>query len=423
MVERAAAATPAQITALHGRVTLRDPRRSATGSRCAARGATRPGRPQRRRGAAEVDGVAFRRGGHVRLRPGPDADLHARLLDGREATIERIFVDYDGRVHLGVTVDGDPGQELMRETEPAPVLLRPRGGGDRPVTERETRILVAGIGNAWLRDDGFGGEVARRLAALDCRRGRRDGRRHRRPRPGVRGDARLRRAGHRRRQPPGRRAGDALRDGARRGRRSTAGSRTARRSTRTAMDPQTVLRFVKSIGAWPGRVMVIACEPAEVEELGFGLTEPVNERGRAGDRRSSRRRSASCVRPPSRGDAELHELSPERRDREHRRQARGRAARDRRQPARRPAAAGRAGHARLLLRVRRPRHAVRGRAAGEEVVDAAPALQRVRARVGDRDPGVPLPGLRRVGRRGGGGKRVRGRVDRGGGGRHASHTR
>ena len=27
------------------------------------------------------------------------------------------------------------------------------------------------------------------------------------------------------------------------------------------MDPQTVLRFVKSIGAWPGRVLVIACEP------------------------------------------------------------------------------------------------------------------------------------------------------------------
>ena len=29
------------------------------------------------------------------------------------------------------------------------------------------RILVAGVGNAWLRDDGFGGEVARRLEQLD----------------------------------------------------------------------------------------------------------------------------------------------------------------------------------------------------------------------------------------------------------------
>ena len=33
--------------------------------------------------------------------------------------------------------------------------------------EREVRILVAGVGNAWLRDDGFGGDVARRLSARD----------------------------------------------------------------------------------------------------------------------------------------------------------------------------------------------------------------------------------------------------------------
>src|SRR6202161_922409 len=43
------------------------------------------------------------------------------------------------------------------------------------------------------------------------------------------------------------------------------------------MDPQTVLRFVKSIGAWPGRVVVIACEPAEIEEMGWGLSETVSE--------------------------------------------------------------------------------------------------------------------------------------------------
>jgi hypothetical protein len=63
-----------------------------------------------------VDGVSFRRGGKVVIRPAADADLHARLLDGRTATIERIFVDYDGKAHLGVTIDGDPGQDLMRET-------------------------------------------------------------------------------------------------------------------------------------------------------------------------------------------------------------------------------------------------------------------------------------------------------------------
>ena len=33
------------------------------------------------------------------------------------------------------------------------------------------RILVAGIGNAWLSDDGFGGEVVKRLEARELREG------------------------------------------------------------------------------------------------------------------------------------------------------------------------------------------------------------------------------------------------------------
>ncbi len=95
------------------------------------------------------------------------------MLDGRTATIERIFVDYDGKTHLGVTIDDDPGQELMRETGRLPVLLRPRGGGDRmsdcDSADRLRAILVAGIGNAWLRDDGFGGEVAGGCPSASCR--------------------------------------------------------------------------------------------------------------------------------------------------------------------------------------------------------------------------------------------------------------
>ena len=61
-----------------------------------------------------------------------------------------------------------------------------------------------------------------------------------------------------------------------------------------AMDPQTVLRFVKSVGAWPGRVVVIACEPADVEEMGWGLSDAGPGRRRA--RRRPRRRDgrASC---------------------------------------------------------------------------------------------------------------------------------
>ena len=78
----------------------------------------------RTRGASEVrgeqhavlDGVRFQRGDTVLLRPGTERDPFDRMLDGRHATIERIYVDYDDRVHIGVTVDDDPGQELMRET-------------------------------------------------------------------------------------------------------------------------------------------------------------------------------------------------------------------------------------------------------------------------------------------------------------------
>jgi hydrogenase maturation protease len=42
-----------------------------------------------------------------------------------------------------------------------------------------------------------------------------------------------------------------------------------------AMDPQTVLRFVKTLGAWPGKVVIVACEPAEVEAMGMGHSDQV----------------------------------------------------------------------------------------------------------------------------------------------------
>jgi hypothetical protein len=65
---------------------------------------------------ATVDGVTFERGDTLVLRPGTERDFYDRMLDGRTATLERIYLDFDDRVYLGVTVDDDPGQELMRET-------------------------------------------------------------------------------------------------------------------------------------------------------------------------------------------------------------------------------------------------------------------------------------------------------------------
>ena len=37
-----------------------------------------------------------------------------------------------------------------------------------------------------------------------------------------------------------------------------------------SMDPMTMLRFVRAVGGWPGRVQVIACEPEIVEDVGLG---------------------------------------------------------------------------------------------------------------------------------------------------------
>ena len=144
MVARAAAATPEDIMSLHGRVTLRDPVTLEPPVEPADLFDPTLGEPE-----ATVDGERFVRGGRVILRPGEDADLHARLVDGRSATIERIMVDVEGKVHLGVTIDGDPGQELLPRVGTVPTFL-PGSGGDRAVSteDRLRSILIAGVGNS-----------------------------------------------------------------------------------------------------------------------------------------------------------------------------------------------------------------------------------------------------------------------------------
>jgi hypothetical protein len=111
MIARAAAATPEEIVALHGRVTIRDPVTTEPPTEP-------PGLRDPRAGdtVAEVDGKRFVQGGKVVIHPDQGADLQARMLEGRTATVERIFTDYDGKIHFGVTVDDDPGQDLMRDT-------------------------------------------------------------------------------------------------------------------------------------------------------------------------------------------------------------------------------------------------------------------------------------------------------------------
>ncbi len=69
-------------------------------------------------GEAEVtiDGATFKLGDPVTLRLEGRSDPYDRILDGRRATVERIYLDYEDRLYFGVTIDDDPGQDLMRET-------------------------------------------------------------------------------------------------------------------------------------------------------------------------------------------------------------------------------------------------------------------------------------------------------------------
>ncbi len=105
MLARADAAGPDAIARLHGRVTVSD-----------LPPAHRPG-PADVAGEPEivVGGVTYRRGATVRLRPGFGRAPQDGVWADRLATIERIYRDYEDGVHLAVTVDDDPGQELMRD--------------------------------------------------------------------------------------------------------------------------------------------------------------------------------------------------------------------------------------------------------------------------------------------------------------------
>jgi hypothetical protein len=63
-----------------------------------------------------VDGIEYRKGDIVRLKLGQRrSDAMDILIDNKLTTIEIIYVDYDDKVHLAVTMNDDPGQEMARE--------------------------------------------------------------------------------------------------------------------------------------------------------------------------------------------------------------------------------------------------------------------------------------------------------------------
>jgi hydrogenase maturation protease len=194
-------------------------------------------------------------GARVRLKPRPGGDVFDLALAGKTAVVDAIEHDMEGRMLLGVLVDDDPGRDLGERGHRfffAPSEVEP------------LRVLVAGIGNVFLGDDGFGVTLAGRVAS----------------RPGVdvadfgiRGmDLAYALADY---------DVAVLLDATPRG--GTPGTLYVIEPDLAdlpldvdahAMDPVKVLALAKTLGGALPRTLVLGCEPARVDEF-TDLSEPV----------------------------------------------------------------------------------------------------------------------------------------------------
>lgn len=241
------------------------------------------GRAQISRGGPEsvlIDGVRIGAGSRVVLHPRTaDTDLLMRAVDGRRAIVESVMQDTEEQIQVTVSLEDDPARSLGKGRglghrfflSPAELEPLPEAGLRAP----PRRVLVAGIGNVFMADDGFGVAVAGVLA------------RHRFP-PGVcvvdfgiRGmdlayalvdgyDAAVLVDVALRHQPPGTLAviePEIEED-------LFMGFEAHR------MDPVSVLQFARQLGPLPRRTLIVACEPQRVldpdgDELADELSPPV----------------------------------------------------------------------------------------------------------------------------------------------------
>jgi hydrogenase maturation protease len=228
--------------------------------------------------AVEVDGVTLRARSRVRLRPRPGGDIMDMALAGRTAVIEGIDADMEGNLRIAVVVEDDPGRDLGERRQPghrfffAPEEVEPVA--EEPPAPRGPRVLVAGIGNVFLGDDGFGVALAGRLARRELPAGVEvvD--------YGIRGMdlALAMQEGY---------AAVVLLDATPRG--EPPGTlyviEPEMPDPQTVpdahgMDPVKVLALANAIGTPPPRTLVVGCEPAtrmgaDSEEIVAALSEPV----------------------------------------------------------------------------------------------------------------------------------------------------
>jgi hydrogenase maturation protease len=122
-------------------------------------------------GSLSIAGVEVKPGHRVRLRPGKRGDVMDIALAGKTAMIESIEQDYEGKFHVCVVADDDPGRDIgiMRHPghrfffDPEEVEPLPMDERSADIKTQTPDILIAGIGNIFLGDDAFGVEVIRRL--------------------------------------------------------------------------------------------------------------------------------------------------------------------------------------------------------------------------------------------------------------------
>ena len=233
----------------------------------------------------ELSGVDLKIGHRVRLRPRPGGDVMDIALAGQSATIESIEQDYEGKVHVCVVLDSDPGRDLGLMRQPGhrfffdPEEVEPLFSQEdsMPAATVKPSILIAGIGNIFLGDDGFGVEVVKRLGGRTVPNGVRvvDF--------GIRGfdltyalqddyDTTILVDAYPHGEPPGTiyvvepdlDALDAADDS--QGVVETHG-----------MNPMNVLRMAKAMNGRLGKVLLVGCEPATFggEEGQMGLSQPV----------------------------------------------------------------------------------------------------------------------------------------------------
>jgi hydrogenase maturation protease len=229
--------------------------------------------PPRR--SVTVAGIEVGRGSRVVLRPRAGGDVLDAAMAGKVAVVESVAEDLEGGLQLAVTLEDDPGQELGVARQPGHRFFFSAEEVEPLAGERTAppvRILVAGIGNIFMGDDGFGVEVARRLGERRLPRGVEVGD------FGIRGMDLMYSLGEGydvavfvdavpRGGPPGTlyviepelEDGDVALDA-------------------HGMDPVKVLALARELGGVPDRVVVVGCEPETTpddDELVGELSAPV----------------------------------------------------------------------------------------------------------------------------------------------------